>query len=80
MMQGPRCTGGHGDVAWRHSNHLKHGKGEGIKAHDLFGFYGCQSCEDWYAGQLSKEEKRPAFLLAWERSMLYACSNGVIRG
>lgn len=80
LMNGPHCTGGYGDVAWRHSNHQVHGKGGSIKAHDLFGFYGCQACENWYAGpDLPKDEKIQAFRAAWERSMLYACERGVIR-
>lgn len=79
-MRGPRCNGGQGDVAWRHSNHARHGKGTGQKAHDLFGFYGCQPCEDWYAGPLLlKSEKEPEFMKAWERSMIWACENGFIR-
>ena len=78
-MRGPTCNGGQGDVAWRHSNHARHGKGMGQKAHDLFGFYGCQPCEDWYAGaDLPKAEKLAAFLEAWERSMIYACETGAI--
>lgn len=80
MMHGPTCNGGQNDVAWRHGNDSRYGKGTGIKAHDLFGFYGCQPCEDWYAGKLAKDEKPAAFLTAWERSMIYACETGAIRG
>ena len=76
-MLGPNCTGI--SAAWRHSNHGQHGKGTGIKAHDLFGFYGCQPCEDWYC-TTERENRLPAFLLAWQRSMLWACENGAIRG
>lgn len=78
LMNSPRCDGGATDVCWRHSNHLRHGKGRGIKAHDLFGFYGCQGCENWYSLESERDERYPAFLEAWERSMIYACEQGVL--
>lgn len=79
LMNSPRCDGGVTDVCWRHSNHLRHGKGRGIKAHDLFGAFGCQGCEDYYSGgDLPKEEKLAFFLEAWERSMIYACEKGIL--
>ena len=78
MGQGPTCTGGsRNDICWRHSNSQRHGKGMGVKAHDLFGFYGCQACEDFFVG-LSKVEAHGFFLAAWERSMILACEMGAI--
>jgi hypothetical protein len=71
------CTG-QGDVCWRHSNEMQHGKATGIKAHDIFGFYGCRACEDYYSGGISRTEKRAIFLPAWHRSMIYAADNGFL--
>lgn len=78
MMQSPLCDGGRTDICWRHSNHQRHGKGRGIKAHDVFGFYGCQGCEDWYSQEAERSERLPAFLEAWERSMIYAADGGYL--
>lgn len=81
-MRGPTCTGGGDDTCWRHSNEIRHGKGGGIKANDLFGFYGCQNCEWWYDGTNSLgvpiEERRAAFREAWETSMIRAINKGAI--
>ena len=71
--QGPTCNGGQGDICVRHSNEDRHGKGKGIKAHDIFFFYGCQPCEDYYSGPtMSRVMKHAFFLEAWERSILKA--------
>ena len=80
-MFGPTCTGGgeaRNDVCWRHSNEQKHGKATGIKAHDIFGFYGCANCEDWYSNEATKETAAEAFRLAWEASLIVACELGVL--
>ena len=80
-MLGPYCTGGgeaRNDVCWRHSNEQRHGKGTGIKANDLFGFYGCQNCEDWYSNSLAKPDAVYYFRDAWERSMIKVCELGVL--
>ncbi len=81
FMFGPACTGGgpeRGDVCWRHSNEMRHGKSTGIKAHDLFGMYGCQSCENWFTNDLTREERVIAFEAAWHQSMIYAADLGVL--
>ena len=81
-MFGPTCTGGgeaRNDVCWRHSNEQKHGKATGIKAHDIFGFYGCANCEDWYTGNtITKEQKKHYFRAANEQSLIVACELGVL--
>jgi hypothetical protein len=60
-----------GTIVWCHSNEYRHGKGKGLKAHDLFGFYGCMYCHARYdAGHETREDKHTFFREAWERSMI----------
>lgn len=82
-MLGPTCTGGgeeRNDVCLRHSNQLEHGKGVGMKAHDLLAFYGCQNCEDWYSGrESSPSDKAMYFAFANQRTLVIACNEGVFK-
>lgn len=73
------------DAVWCHSNLQYHGKGKGIKAHDLFGFYGCARCHDWYDGRSTIAppsskiyNKYIWFVEMWERSMVIACDKGYL--
>ena len=66
-------------VVWIHSDQLRHGKGTGIKAHDVFGAYGCAACHSWYGGATGREEKRDAFQLAFERSLIILVKSGVLK-
>lgn len=75
------------NAVWCHSNEYYHGKGRGLKAHDLFGFYGCQACHDWYDGRSSiappsastySGNKFAWFREMWERSMITATEKGYI--
>lgn len=77
---------GNPNACWCHSNKYRHGKGRGIKAHDIFGFYGCLKCHDWFDGR-SKEQPPTTFyweniddwlMVMWERSMIIACSKGYL--
>lgn len=73
------CGAKDGTVVWAHSNEQRHGKGIGIKAHDLFGAYLCHWCHKQYdQGNMSKEDKRKAFREWWEDSMIVALEKGVI--
>lgn len=66
-------------VVWAHSNQIVHGKGKGIKAHDLFGAYLCHHCHsELDAGKATKFEKRAMFLEWWELSMIRACEKGYL--
>ena len=78
---------GNPQCCWCHSNSYIHGKGRSQKAHDLFGFYGCQLCHDWFDGKsniippsfegfIDKEEW---FASMWQRSMIVACEKGYIK-
>lgn len=44
------CGAMDGTVVWAHSNEQEHGKGAGIKAHDLLGNYLCFRCHQLYDG------------------------------
>lgn len=65
------CCGALDDtVVWAHSNSQKHGKGTGIKAHDLFGAYLCYRCHTLFdQGKFYREW----FMDQWEKSMIIAC-------
>ena len=74
------CGADDGTVVWAHSNSLRHGKGTGIKAHDLFGAYLCNSCHVNYDGipWNNTNNKYEWFLDQWEKSMIIACEKGYI--
>lgn len=59
-MMSPMCTCDTATVAFRHSNYGEDGKGRGIKSEDIYGFFGCQACEDWYSMPTNTEDKRIA--------------------
>lgn len=71
---------------WCHSNEHLHGKGRSIKAHDIFGFYGCQACHDWFDGRSNIAPPSAArfatkglwFREMWEHSMLIAAEKGYL--
>jgi hypothetical protein len=69
------CGADDGTIVWAHSNSQKHGKGMGIKAHDLFGCYLCHECHRVFdSNQLSQGW----FYEMWERSMIRACNKGYL--
>lgn len=76
---------GNPECCWCHSDEMYHGQGKGIKAHDLFGFYGCKQCHDWYDGRskghppsYQHESKKEWFREQWEKSMIIACERGYL--
>lgn len=73
------CNHDSNTTVWVHSDQIRHGKGGGIKAHDIFGAYGCSDCHAWYGeGKAGRDEKRDAFQLAHEKSLLILLRSGVI--
>jgi hypothetical protein len=85
------CHSDDGTIVWAHSNSQFHGKGLGLKAHDLFGAYLCHRCHSSYDGHtnwsnnlgelnlLSNAELKQAwFKLQWEKSMIIACRKGYL--
>lgn len=74
------CNGNPETTVWAHSNKQRHGKGRGLKAHDIFGAYACSACHEWYdQGPASRDEKDDAFQLAHERSLLKLVTEGVLK-
>lgn len=73
------CGNDDGTVVWAHSNKYRHGKGRGIKAHDLFGCYLCYQCHTLFDNgkmppyTFQVESIDDWFLVMWERSMIIAC-------
>jgi len=79
------CGADDGTIVWAHSNTQRHGKGMGIKAHDLFGAYLCHKCHSAY-DSLAEDDfyekfermKKNWFREMWERSMITACEKGYL--
>jgi hypothetical protein len=81
------CHGNEGTTVWAHSNSLRHGKGTGVKAHDLFGAYLCHESHQDYDQLpefkftvkygLSKDEW---FSDMWDASMIIVCNKGLLGG
>ena len=70
-MFAPGCTGGGADTVLCHSNMQVHGKSRGMKAHDIFSFYGCSNCNAWYDDSKATREEKQAYLLpAMARSQI----------
>lgn len=81
------CGANDGTIVWAHSNRQKHGKGMGIKAHDLFGAFLCYLCHLSYdANKVPinamfysvNEGLVTWFNCMWERSMIIACAKGYL--
>lgn len=83
-MASPWCNGDRSTVVWCHSNHSEHGKGMGVKAHDIFGFFGCSGCHAWYDTAskqegFSNDERRAAYHRAHDRSLLIVVTEGILK-
>ena len=79
------CGANDGTIVWAHSNKYRHGKGRGLKAHDLFGCYLCHICHTSFdAHEIPKhctfavDSIDDWFRLMFERSMIIACENGYL--
>lgn len=83
-MQSPWCNHDPRTTIWCHSNHDEHGKGMGCKAHDIFGFYGCSACHEYYDTTsrqkgYSNDTRREWFRRAHERSLLIIVTEGILK-
>jgi hypothetical protein len=81
-MNSPRCNHNPETVVWCHSNALRHGKGFGLKAHDIFGFYGCSGCHQWYdieSRSWDSDERQEYFQRAHEKSLVRLLEKGVLK-
>ncbi|MDE3023568.1 MAG: hypothetical protein KGI54_17245 [Pseudomonadota bacterium] len=66
-------------VVWAHSNELTHGKGRGIKAHDLLGLYLCFDHHQWYdSGDAPRDKKREFFREHYPACMVRLCEKGIL--
>ncbi|MGA9855318.1 MAG: nuclease domain-containing protein [Gammaproteobacteria bacterium] len=76
----PYCNHDRSTVVWAHSNLHIHGKGRGIKAHDLFGCYSCSTCHDWIDRRGSGEgEYRDAYFhRAMAESIMRLIERGIV--
>lgn len=70
-----------GQIVGAHSNWIKHGKGKGIKAHDLVAYL-CNHCHDVLDGRvdagMSKSEKEMMFLDAVFFSTIWLLQTGML--
>lgn len=79
-MGSPMCNGDSRTVSACHSDEQVHGKGRGIKAHDIFIFFGCSDCHRWYgSSEIPRSEKREAFHYAHARTIDRLIAKGVLR-
>jgi hypothetical protein len=83
-MESPMCNGNPATTCWCHSNHMEHGKGHGLKAHDVMGFYGCTGCHEWYdfasrRQKVPRETREWYFYRANARSIVRAIELGIIK-
>jgi hypothetical protein len=79
-MQTPYCNHDSNTTVWCHSNKQYHGKGAGLKAYDIFGFYGCSSCHDWFDKDttVSWSQKASWYALANARSAIILLEKGLL--
>jgi hypothetical protein len=83
-IKSPWCQNRRETTVWCHSPFQEHGKGMGVKAHDLFGCYGCFECHT-YLDLLSKQEgvhndeRRLAFYRAMCESLLVIVTEGILK-
>ena len=72
MIQIPNiCNGNPETTVAAHSNELRHGKGMGIKAHDCFIAWACNSCHaEIDQGKMDKETKQYYWQRGFERTLL----------
>ena len=63
-----------------HSNYLEDGKGMGLKADDIFAFYGCSNCHEWYDRETcaSQSVRRDMFHRAMKRTQRRMVELGLI--
>lgn len=79
-MNSPWCNADTSKVVACHSDEQVHGKGRGIKAHDIFIFFGCSGCHAWYgSSDIPRSEKREAFHYAHARTIQRLIDKGLLK-
>lgn len=74
------CGADNGTTVWCHADSQKYGKGYGLKSHDLFGFFGCDRCHDFYGSSkgMERQERDEWFIEQFIKSMIIACEKGYL--
>lgn len=83
------CGADDGTISPAHSNFSEHGKGKGLKAHDVFWAALCNACHRWLdnqagwgqdpSGAFLPSDKRAMFLQAMGRTWLELWRRGFVR-
>lgn len=76
------CNGDPTTTVAAHSNAGGHGKGQGIKAHDVFVAHACSACHDAVDGRslvLEAADREFYWRRGFERTMLYLFKRGLVR-
>lgn len=78
-VHSPPCNNDTTTTIWAHSNLQIHGKGKGIKAHDIFGCYACYHCHIWLdTGDAPRDVKVLYFYNAMSRTWLKLIEKGLM--
>lgn len=77
----PVCNGNSETTVFCHSNENEHGKGFHKKSDDIFGFFGCSTCHDWFddARTAPRMIKRDYLLSAMSKTWKRLLEKGVLR-
>ena len=88
-QQCQNCGCNDGTVVACHSNQQEHGKGRGIKAHDVFVAFLCGNCHYWLDFGTGKDptvlynsnrtEKNEMFTRAFQKTLLILLKDGVLK-
>ncbi len=78
-MFSPWCNNDPRKTVFCHSNMQIHGRGAYHKSWDIFGFYGCSGCHDWYdKGGAPKADQESYFWPAMSRTIKRIIEKGII--
>lgn len=64
------ACGSVGTTVWAHSNQQAHGKGMGMKSHDILGMYLCHLCHAIYDQKLNRQQQRLFFHEHYPKAMV----------
>lgn len=79
-MRSPVCKGRHDTVVAAHSDYGSHGKGGGLKSHDIYVVFSCQDCHSWYGtpDQVERKERYEVWREGWFATMVHLVKSGVM--
>ena len=79
-MFSPQCNNDPRTTVFCHSNMLIHGRGTSRKAWDIFGFYGCSGCHNWYdKSGAPRTELENHFWPAFSRTLMKLIEKGIVK-